>query len=278
MTHDDLAIPARPPRAGEDAAHMVRSNGLWHHVLEYGEGPPLVLLPGITAAAATFAFLAKRLARAHRVFVPDVRGRGLSDHPKAGFSLGDYAGDLAGIVDRLRLSRPLLVGHSMGARIAAAFDVAHPGRAVGLVLIDPPLSGPGREPYPYPLAIYRSMLEIAREAEDPIAAMREVEPAADERALAERIRWLRASDERAIVETYRGFHDEDYHALHSAVSAPAVLVRGERSVVVTPAAAAELGGLRPDIPVVEIPDAGHLVPQENPSATVSLIDEFSGEQ
>ncbi|HTX07383.1 MAG TPA: alpha/beta hydrolase [Solirubrobacteraceae bacterium] len=253
---------------------MVYANSLWHHILEYGLGPPVVLLPGMTAAAATYAFFAKALAPGHRVFVPDVRGRGLSDHPESGFTLDDYAADLLGILDRLDVASPILVGHSMGARIAAAFDVAFPNRVAGLVLIDPPLSGPGRDPYPYPPAMYHSMFEIARSTDDPIAAMREIEPNATDAALAERIRWLRATDEQAIVETYRGFHDEDYHALHASVSAPAILVRGERSAVVTAAGADELRRLRKDIPVIDIPDAAHLVPQENLAATGEVVRRF----
>jgi len=276
MARDD-PIPFRPPYAAEDATHMLYANSLWHHVLEYGKGSAMVLIPGMTAAAANYGFFAQALAPVHRVFVPDARGRGLSDHPGSGFTLDDYAADLFGILDRLELAAPILVGHSMGARIAAAFDVAFPHRAAGLVLIDPPLSGPGREPYPYPLAMYHSMFEIAHRSDDPIAAMREIEPSATEAALAERIRWLRATDEHAIVETYRGFHEEDYHALHVSVTALAILVRGERSVVVTSAGADELRELRSDIPVIDIPNAGHLVPHENLAATCEVVRAFAGE-
>jgi pimeloyl-ACP methyl ester carboxylesterase len=93
----DLSVADRPPRAGERGSHMVAANGLWHHVLEYGAGArPLVLLPGMTAAAATLGFIARALSARYRVFVPDARGRGLSDHPVSGFRLRDYAEDLAG--------------------------------------------------------------------------------------------------------------------------------------------------------------------------------------
>jgi N-formylmaleamate deformylase len=271
-----LRIPDRPPRASEDAVHFVRANGLWHHVLEYGAGRSILVVPGMTASAATFAFIATRLARRFGVFVVDVRGRGLSDHPAHGFTLADYAADLADVIERLRLVAPVVVGHSMGARIAAALDVSDPGVCGGLVLVDPPLSGPGRDRYPYPLDMYAAMFEAAH-ADDPLPAMRRVEPTVSDEALAERIRWLRVTDEHAVRETHRHFHDEDYHALHAAVTAPATLVHGADSVVVTGAGAAELAVLRPDIPVVAVPRAGHLVPQENPDDFCALVSAFVDE-
>jgi N-formylmaleamate deformylase len=170
----------------------------------------------------------------------------------------------------------VLVGHSLGARIAAAFDVLHSGRAAGLVLVDPPLSGPGREPYPFPLTMYSRMFEIVTSSDDPVAELGEVEPGTSVDRLVERVRWLRVTDENAVRETYRGFHTESCHAFHIGLSAPAVLIRGAESPVVTATHAAELKTLRPDIPIVTIADAGHLVPQDNPDAFCDSVFAFAG--
>lgn len=275
-----FAVPSRPPFAGEAASHMVRANGLWHHVLEYGDGnsgAAIVLLPGMTAAAATLRLVAEALASERRIFTLDTRGRGLSDHPEGGFALDDYADDLAGVIDRLRLDAPVVVGHSMGARIAAALDVRLPGIAGGLVLADPPLSGPGRAPYPFPLALYEGLFRAARDAVDPVAALAKLEPAATSAQLVERIRWLRACDERAVAESHRGFHTEDYFALHARITAPAVLVRGELSTVVTGRAAAELRALRADIAVANVAGAGHLIPQDNLGGFCAAVRHFLSE-
>jgi pimeloyl-ACP methyl ester carboxylesterase len=88
---------------------------------------------------------------------------------------------------------------------------------------------------------------------------------------------LRVTDEHAVRETHRHFHDEDHHAIHAAVTAPAILVYGADSVVVTEARAAELGVLRPDIPVVAVRRAGHLVPQENPDDFCAVVSAFVDE-
>jgi len=62
----------------------------------------------------------------YRVTVPDVRGRGESDRAASGqYRLTDYAADVAGLVAALNLRTPAVLGHSMGARIAAAYCVLH---------------------------------------------------------------------------------------------------------------------------------------------------------
>jgi len=274
-------LPARPPYGAEQASHFLLANGIWQHVFEYGDADAaldVVLIPGMTAPAGTWDFVARALPRTMRAFAVDVRGRGLSDHPESGFSLDDYAADLVGVVQRLRLREPILVGHSLGARIAAAFDLAAPGVAGGLMLVDPPLSGPGRPPYPNPLAMYEEFLDIARAPEPSIQHFRELEPnLVSDEAVVDRIRWLRSCDPRAIAETHRGFHDEDFHALYARITAPAVLVRGAESDVVTDKGAQELSELRPDIPVVAIEDAAHLVPHANLEGFLEAVRQFTSQ-
>src|SRR5438552_3520791 len=108
----------------------VDRDGLKLHHLEYGDaGAAVVIVPGITSPAATWEFVSLDLARDYRVITVDIRGRGLSDTPVAGFTLADYAGDVKAVIQQLGLENPALVGHSMGARIAAAVRVLHPGVA-----------------------------------------------------------------------------------------------------------------------------------------------------
>ena len=141
-----------PPLETRAYSVQVQANDIRQHCLDYGGGgPPLVIVPGITMPAATVEFLALRLAPRHRVISVDPRGRGLSEQPRSGYALTDYADDLAALIQALGLAHPTVLGHSMGARIAAALAVRHPQRAGAVILADPPLTGPGRAPYPVPI-------------------------------------------------------------------------------------------------------------------------------
>jgi N-formylmaleamate deformylase len=116
----------------------VEANGLRHHVLRYGDADQdLLILPGITSTALTAEFLATELAEDYRVHVPDIRGRGRSEvAPARNYTLVHYAGDVAGLITALGLRRPIILGHSMGARIAAAYSVLYDGNHGPLVLAD----------------------------------------------------------------------------------------------------------------------------------------------
>lgn len=75
------------------AGHL-RANGIRLHYLDYAGGaphqPPILIVPGITSPAVTWAFAAEKLAESHRVIVVDLRGRGLSEsRPGLGYSLED---------------------------------------------------------------------------------------------------------------------------------------------------------------------------------------------
>lgn len=242
----------------------VEANGLRHRVLRYGRpgNRDLLLLPGITSPAVTADFLAVLFTDlGYRVTVPDIRGRGLSDRAPAGeYRLIDYAADVAGLVAALDLRDPVIVGHSMGARIAAAYAVLHASADHGLLLlVDPPTSGPDRGPYPTSREAFLEQLHEAQQGTD-AEAVRRFYPKWPERELQLRADVLASCDETAVLETHEGFETEDFFSYWSELTQPVVLVRGGDSPVVPLAAVADLRRARPDIEIVTVPGAGHMVP------------------
>jgi pimeloyl-ACP methyl ester carboxylesterase len=107
------------------------------HYVQWGEqGPPIIFIHGLTANAFCFQAFADDLARDHRVFAYDLRGRGDSDKPESGYNIPIHATDLAELIDALGLDRPVIVGHSLGALIGLYFAKQYPEYLNKLVLID----------------------------------------------------------------------------------------------------------------------------------------------
>ena len=102
-----------------------------------GEGPPLVLIHGITENWRSWEPLLAPLAASHTVVAMDLRGHGGSS-PGQGYDTGSMAGDVSEVVDALGLDRPLVVGHSLGGVVATAFAATFPCR--GVVNVDQPLA------------------------------------------------------------------------------------------------------------------------------------------
>ena len=109
-----------------------------------GEGPPLVLLHGLTATRRYVVHGSRLLARSGFELIGyDARGHG--DSPPAPNS-GDYAypeqvADLAAVLDRFGGGPAVLAGHSMGAHAAAAFALERPERVAALGLVTPASDG-----------------------------------------------------------------------------------------------------------------------------------------
>ena len=249
-------------------SRWIRSGDLRLHVLDYGgDGIPLVVLPGITSPAITMDFVAGELRDLVRPIVVDVRGRGLSDSGRS-YTLDDYAEDALAVLDDL--DDPLLLGHSMGARIAAV--TATRRRLRGTVLVDPPMSGPGRGPYPTTLQAFLGQLAEAQRGTDADEVAR-AWPRWPRREQELRARWLSSCDEAAIVATHQGFESEDFFATWPAVPAPTTLLYGADSPVVTADGAEEAAKANPAAALVAIPDAGHMVFWDNPAGALHLLRE-----
>jgi pimeloyl-ACP methyl ester carboxylesterase len=105
---------------------------------ERGEGAPLVFLHAGGMTRAMWEEQFTRFAREHRVIRYDARGSGGSSDPSGPFS---HREDLKKLLDALDVDRPVLVGCSLGSRVFLDFALAYPGRAAGLVLSSPGISG-----------------------------------------------------------------------------------------------------------------------------------------
>lgn len=263
-------------------SRWVRSGGIRLHALDYGgDRPPLVVLPGITSPAITMDFVARELTDLVRPVVLDVRGRGLSDEGDdssgggdgdggGGYGLREYAEDTEALITGLGLDRPLLFGHSMGARIAAVTAVRAEVPLRGAVLADPPMSGPGRGPYPTGLEAFRRQLAEALRGTDAdeVAAFW---PTWSRRERELRARWLASCAERAVAATHHGFEHEDFFDWWPAVPTPVAMLYGAESPVVTAAGAEEAADAHPAATLYGIPGAGHMIFWDAPETSLAAL-------
>ncbi|MBB3064500.1 alpha/beta fold hydrolase [Limibacillus halophilus] len=257
-------------------SQYVEANGLRHHLLTYGNAgaPAVFMLPGITSPAATADFLAIRIAAlGFTVYVPDIRGRGQTEiAPPGGYRLSDYAADVHGLIRALGLHKPVIIGHSMGARIAAAYATTYAMEDHGLlVLVDPPVCGPGRGGYPTSLESFMTQLKEAK-AGTTLDEVRRFYPKWPERELQLRIEVLPQCDETAVRESHAGFETENFFPYWERITQPAVLIYGGNSPVVTREGAADLARANPTIRLYCVREAGHMIPWDNEAGFFQTLE------
>ena len=252
------------------------------HLLSKGrdDGVPVIFLPGITSYSRSMARLVDLMPDEYCSLAVDIRGRGRSSWPKQGYRLANYVDDLLDVLNALTDNpvAPVLVGHSMGARIAAAFAARHSSLISGAVLIDPPVNGPGqRQVYPNALSTFLQQ-KAAADLND-TETFRSYLPSFPEAALEERADEYRNCSQHALIESYESLLREPFHIHVKAASCPMLLLAAEHGDTIRDTEFASLQGLNDRMRCVRVPDVGHMIykdaPQETARHVVEFVDEYA---
>ena len=251
----------------------VSVNGLELHYLDWGNAgaAPVVCVHGYTSSAEPFNGLARHFHDRFHIVVPDVRGHGESAwSPDGAYQYRDQVGDLAGLVDRLGLTRFVLIGTSMGGIIAMAYAEAHADRLLGLVINDigPDVEGGSQRitrmvgARPEEFATLEDAMAYRREI-SPVTASR---PIGDQRELALGVlrqrpdgRWVWKMDPAYIQQRVQ--HGAPprpalWPVLRS-LPCPTMVVWGTESDVLSGAQAARMVGALPRGELVTVPGVAH---------------------
>ena len=255
----------------------IASNGIRVNVEEQGDGEPtLVFLHYWGGSSRTWRHVTSGLKNAHRTIAIDHRGWGESDAPATGYAIADLADDAAGVIRALDLRSYVLVGHSMGGKVAQAIASRRPAGLAGLVLV---ASAP-----PTPLALPEQARRMMAGAYDSRAS---VEATIDQVLTATTL--TPTDREQVIADSLRGspqakrawptsMSQENIEDMVAAIDVPVMVIAGEGDRVDTlEAQRTELVPRIPGAVLHVVPRTGHLSPLEAPTELVALIDQFTKE-
>jgi pimeloyl-ACP methyl ester carboxylesterase len=260
-------------------------NGASLHYYRLGDesGTPLVLQHGFSDNGLCWLTLAGDLCRDsptdYDVVMPDARGHGKSARIERGERV-NQAADLASLIRELRLERPILAGHSMGAGMAAQLGAQYPDLVRALVLEDPPWFAP-RPPDSRGSALSQESPHAAwikslagLSLEQLVERHRAEHPTWSELVL---YRW--SEGKQQLDPNFFAARDlgwADWREVVPAIACPTLLITatpGEGGIV-TPEIAQEACEMNARISVVHIPGTGHHVRFENYTAYLAAVREF----
>lgn len=260
------------------------ANGLRLHYLDWGpaDGPPVVLLHGLTSHAHSWDHFASELSGSHRVIALDQRGHGDSQWSADGeYATADYVSDTLALVDALGLDRFDLVGLSMGAHNSMGFAAAHGDRVKKLVPVDiaPALRRPGATPTPGapPLQAPQRVFDSIDEA---FKASREQNSRPPEDVQRHRVEWsLKLRDDGKYELKYDPqapgkWRPADLWEAIAGIGQQTLIIRGAQSLVLSPENAEKMVATFPDARLVTVDGAGHPVPLDRPEDFARTVTEF----
>ena len=283
------ALAQVPPFPGSFTTQMITTNGAQIFVRTGGRGPAVVLLHGYGETGDMWAPLAARLARDHRVIVPDLRGMGLSSHPAGGYDKKTQGEDVAGVLDALKIDQVALVTHDIGNMVGYAFAAEQPARVTKFALLDAPLPGVG----PWDEIVKSPLLWHFRfggpDTERLVKGRERIyldrfwnEFSADPKHFDEQSRqhyaklYARPGAMHSGFEQFKAFDqdaiDNKAFLAKGPLPMPVLAVGGEKSF--GPMQAVVMRAAATNVQEVIIPNSGHWLMEENPAATVSAIADF----
>lgn len=252
----------------------IAANGIAVQVEEQGTGDlSLVFLHYYGGSSRTWKHVVTTLVPDFHTVVIDHRGWGKSDAPATGYGLADLSADAEGVIAALKLRRYVLIGHSMGGKVAQLMAAQRPAGLAGLILVAPAAPTPMIMP-----AQAREMLAGA------YATQETVEAAIDNVLTAKP---LSAADRAQVIEdSLRGAPPakiawprftslEDIAARVGNINVPTLVIAGELDRVDPPIRLqVELLPRIPQAVMRVLPGTGHLSMLESSDTVAALIAEF----
>ncbi len=258
----------------------VEIGGLKFHYTDWGgDGPPLVMLHGLTGHARTWDHTAAALSERYRVLALDQRGHGDSDWAPQ-YGLAPMAQDVLGFLDALELAEVTLIGLSMGGLVSFVFAAAHPDRVTRMVIMDigPEIARAGARNVASSLAAN----DVFESEDEAFAQARTANPRPTDATLRHRVSHnLRPLPDGTLTFKYDKAlrspgalfdHTQDeLWAAWRAVSCPVLLVRGDDSDVLATETAQRMLAENPRASFASIPDCGHSITLDSPQGLLEVV-------
>ncbi len=292
-THPDTDRLLPPPH---DVTHrtVTTGDGTEIHLVERGQGRPLLLLHGVTLQWWVWGAQFNTLSDRYRVIAWDMRGHGRSTVGGDGITLEAVADDVAAVLEELDLTDALVVGHSMGGMALGRFCARHQDlmveRCGGLMFLDTsaaPLAlptllegstraqeivrraayaGTSRPRLRYAWPDTNTSLVMVRTAFGRDPSVKAVE---DVREM------LAEMDHDHLIAAGRAIVDHDVRKDLTHVKVPAMVVVGSADLLTPVNQSKVLRDAMPGSVLHVLPGVGHQTMQEAPERFAELVDELA---
>lgn len=253
-------------------AHLTHYTAEYH---VYGDGPPLVLVPGLAGGCALLGPLARLLAERFRVITYQLRGEEDCFALRRRFGLTDLVADLREFLDRLCLERPTVMGVSFGGIVALEFAARYPRRLDRLILqgvgakleqgLFQRVAGTVLARFPLPtdnpfVNQFFNLLLGGKHTPGPVAEF------------VTRQCWT--TDQSMMAHRFRLVEDFDSTGRLERIEAPTLVLAGVKDILASGKALEELRTGIADAKVVRLPRAGHLAFVTHPERVADEVRRF----
>lgn len=248
-------------------------------VHDEGHGPSVLFVHGFPLSHIMWKAQLEAFAGKYRVIAPDLRGFGESDVTSGTVTMEQYADDLSALLDELRVSEPVvLCGLSMGGYIAWQFHQKYADRLRGLILCDTRAIADTPEGAENRKRLATMVMEngSAAVASAMLPKLFSPETSDKQQAAIDQMRdTISKTAPQGIAAASLGMAERpDVTPLLPEITTPTLLIAGTDDSISPPEEMRSIAAAMPNAAFVEVPNAGHMSPLENPEAVNQAIRNF----
>lgn len=242
----------------------------------YGKGPAFFFIHGFLGSGDNWTTIAKKFSEDFQVVLPDMRNHGRSFHEDE-FSYELMAEDLKRLMDTLEIESAIVLGHSMGGKIAMKFALEYPSYCRALISVDsrPAAFDGGHEKFLDALDSMKENTAKSRSELDKLLSKR-VGDWGLRQFLLKNFRRLDGGFELKVnIDALRSNYSNILASIESeeSTTVPALFLKAEKSAYITEEHEGEIQRLFPNARIEGI-DSGHWIHAEKPNELISAINQF----
>jgi pimeloyl-ACP methyl ester carboxylesterase len=247
---------------------------------QFGNGKPIIILHGLFGLSDNWVSIGKVLAHNYKVIIPDLRNHGQSPHSSI-FNYDAMAGDISEMMDDLELSSAIIMGHSMGGKVAMQFALQYPERTGKLIVVD--MSMRQYEERQSQIEIIKAMMAIDFEKVD---SRSEISELLRQSITEEKVRLFIMKNLYRVTRSHLGWRPglksiyQNIDCVFEAISGDNVyrgaslFIHGDDSEYVLESDISQIHHYFPQAVFKVVPDAGHWVHADNPEGFLKEVIAF----
>jgi pimeloyl-ACP methyl ester carboxylesterase len=247
-----------------------------------GDGPPVVLVHGTPWSSFNLRHIIKALSEDFTVYYYDLLGYGQSDKTSGDVSLGIQNQVLSGLLDHWQIRQPVIIGHDFGGATLLRTHLLNKCNFDKIVLIDPVAVSPWGSPFfrhvkqnetafaGVPDYIHEAIVRAYVKT----AAYKPIDVATLDMIVAP---WMDEDGKSAFyrqIAQANSAHTDDVQPLYAQITRPTLILWGSEDTWIPLERGEALHDMIPGSTFRVIPDAGHLVIEENPDQLIQEIRSF----
>ena len=227
--------------------------------IQYGSGSDVVLLHGWGQNIAMMKPIGDRLQKNHRITILDFPGFGESEEPKTALTVYDYCEILEELLKKLKVKKPVIMGHSFGGRIAIIY--ASRNEVEKVVLFGSPCIRKEVKP-----SLKLRMLKYLKK----IPGINKLEGFAKNHMGSRDYKNASEIMKKILVNVV----NEDLSECAKKINVPTLLIWGDRDTEAPVEDAKELEKIIPDAGLIVLPNSTHYAYLENLPQVINILNNF----